>query len=67
MMGLSGCGSWYCHFFSSHWAILDHIGKTEYRWIADFKRSTQHRAELGTQQPQLVFLFCYEPILYPNG
>ena len=29
-------------FFSSHWAILDLIGKTEYRWIVRFKRSTQH-------------------------
>ena len=41
-MVLSGCGNWHCNFFSSYWAILDLIGKTEYRWIAGFKRSTQH-------------------------
>ena len=48
-------------FFSSHWAILDLIGKTEYRWIVRFKRSTQHPyfkwvkfIFFGTFQPQFV-------------
>ena len=43
--------------------ILDHIGKTEYRWIAGFKRSTQHRYARCHMRPcRAIFFLGFDSI-----